>query len=115
MTVNPSTPCPTVFVRFFLRPGAEARAEAILRTMVAATRAEPGCRRYDLFRSATAEGAVLLALIEQYDNDEAIAAHRETPHYKAYRAEIVSLLTHPIEVTRLESLDVRGEAERRLV
>jgi quinol monooxygenase YgiN len=104
-----------VFVRFFLKPGAEVRAEAILRTMVAATRAEPGCRRYDLFRSTTAEGAALLALIEQYDDDEAIGAHRETPHYKAYRAEIMALLSQPIEVTRLESLDVGGEAERRLV
>ena len=115
MSASSPAAAPTVFVRFFVKPGAEASAESILRRMVAATRAEPGCRCYDLFRSLTPDGSLLLVLIEQYRDDAAIAAHRETSHYKVYRSEIPELLSQPIEVTRLEPLDVRGEAGRQLV
>lgn len=97
-----------VFVRFFAKRGREAQVEAILRTMVRATREEPGCRRYDLFRSTAADGGTAFALIERYADEVAVGAHRETAHYKAYREAIVALLTAPIEVTRLESLDERA-------
>lgn len=99
---------PMVLVRFFAKPGAEARVESILRTMVRATRQEPGCRRYDLFRVPAAESDAVFALVERYADEAAVLAHRETPHYKAYRANIVELLAQPIEVIRLEPLDARG-------
>lgn len=98
----------TVLARFVAKTGEEARVEAILRGMVAPTRREPGCRRYDLYRT-TANGTTVFCLIERYTGEEAIQAHREAVHYKAYRASIADLLAVPIEVTRLEALDAREE------
>lgn len=113
---------PLVLARFFPKPGAERRVEAILRGMVASTRQEPGCRRYDFYRTSVAAGgetkaaggtaaaasSTVFCLIEQYAGEEAIQAHRETSHYRSYRASIADLLAQPIDVARLEALDVRG-------
>ena len=100
---------PLIVARFVPRAGEEARVEAILRGMVASTRREPGCRRYDLYR-ASASGATVFCLIEQYSGEEAIEVHRGTPHYKSYRASIADLLAQPIDVSRLEPMDVQGGA-----
>jgi quinol monooxygenase YgiN len=100
---------PLIVARFVPKAGEEARVEAILRGMVASTRREPGCRRYDFYR-ASAAGGTLFCLIEQYSGEEAIEAHRATPHYKSYRASIADLLAQPIEVARLEAVDVRSSS-----
>ncbi|MGH8228950.1 MAG: putative quinol monooxygenase [Steroidobacteraceae bacterium] len=100
---------PLVVARFAPQAGHEARVQAILEGMVVSTRAEPGCRRYDLYRSAAA-GSTLFCLIEQYADEAAIEAHRQTPHYKAYRESIAELLASPIDVTRLDPLDVRASS-----
>jgi quinol monooxygenase YgiN len=96
-----------VFVRLFPHPGQEGRVESILRGMVEKSRQEPGCRRYDLFKASAASGGPIVCLIEKYADQAAVQAHRETSHYKAYRADIMSLLAQPIEVTVLEALDAR--------
>jgi quinol monooxygenase YgiN len=98
-----------IVARFVPKAGEDARVEAILRGMVPSTRAEPGCRRYDLYRTSTAAGTQF-CLIEQYAGEEAIEAHRATPHYKRYRASIADLLAQPIEVARLESIDVQDDS-----
>jgi quinol monooxygenase YgiN len=96
-----------VFVCCFPKAGQEAPVESILRAMVVSTRKEPGCLRYDLYTSVTAPGGTVFCLIEKYADDAAVGAHRETPHYKDYRAKIVDLLKRPIEVTILEALDAQ--------
>jgi quinol monooxygenase YgiN len=96
-----------VFVRFVPKRGEEARVERVLRTMVSPTRAEPGCRRYDLFQAAGASGERIFCLLERFADEAAVEAHRETVHYKEYRANVVPLLAQPIEVTRLEVLDAK--------
>ncbi len=97
-----------VFVRFHVKPGSEARVEAILQDMVVKTRLEPGCRRYDLYQATAASGGRMYCLLEKYADEAAVLAHRETTHYKDYRANIVDLLAEPIEVTLLEALNARG-------
>ncbi len=96
-----------VLARFHPQPGQEARVESILRGMVVNTRQEPGCHRYDLFQAESPSGARIFCLIEKYADPAAIQAHRETPHYKEYRANIMSLLAQPVEVTILEPLDAK--------
>lgn len=85
-------------------PAPEARDDAarILDGMVAPTRAEPGCRRYDLFEEE--DGS--LHLLECYDDRDALEHHRDTEHYKAYRAAITEHLSSPIAVKVLEPRDV---------
>ena len=101
------TMSPLVFVRFFPKAGQEPRVESILRGMVAETRKEPGCRRYDLYESRSASGARIFCLLERYADADAQQAHRETAHYKAYRATIMDLLEQPIEVNLLDPRDER--------
>ena len=96
---------PVIVVRFDSKQGMHDQVEAVLRTMVTATRAEEGNRRYDLFRSVDASGGVLFFLIEHYADDAAIAAHRETPHYKQYRTDILPLLQQPPAVQMLQAID----------
>ncbi len=98
----------SVFVRFFPKAGEASRVERVLRTMVPATRQEPGCQRYDLFQVAGRSPAEpVFCLIEKYADQAAVQAHRETEHYKTYRASVVPLLEQPIDVTILEALDER--------
>jgi len=98
---------PVIVVRFDPKPGMLEQAEAVLRTMVAATRTEEGNRRYDLFRSADPSGAALLFLIEHYADDAAAAAHRESSHYKQYRVDIMPLLQQPPMVQLLHAVDAK--------
>jgi quinol monooxygenase YgiN len=97
-----------VFVRFYPKADQEEAVESILRGMIGNTRSEPGCRRYDFYRSTLAPSGTMFCLIERYVNDAAIQAHRETRHYKDYRARIMDLLERPIDVTVLEPLDERS-------
>jgi len=97
----------TVFVRFEPKPGAEARVEGILRGMVRKTREEPGCLVYDLMQGSDPSGASRFYLLEQYCDEDAVQAHRDTEHYKAYRAAILDQLEQPPIVALLEPLDVR--------
>jgi len=98
---------PLVVVRFEPKPGLHSKVEAVLKPMVEATRAEPGNRRYDLFSSADATGVVLYYLIEQYADAAAGALHRETAHYRQYRAGILPLLVQPPQVQILQPVDAR--------
>jgi quinol monooxygenase YgiN len=98
---------PLVVVRFDPKPGMHEQVEAVLRTMVPATRSEPGNIRYDLFRSVDAAGAPLLFLVEHYADDAANSAHRETEHYKQYRAAVLPLLQQPPSVQLLQALDCK--------
>ncbi len=47
-------------------------------------RDEPGCRRFDVLIPKEGEGR--LTFYEVYDDDDALAAHRQTPHYSAFAA-----------------------------
>lgn len=93
----------SVVATFSPKEGQGFAVEQILRGMIQPTRAEPGCQRYDLFKSTAAEAKFVL--IEAYDGQSALEAHRETVHYKSYRARIMDLLKEPIGVVVLETLD----------
>jgi quinol monooxygenase YgiN len=81
--------------------------EHILRGMAVASRKEPGCLRYDLYR--TAESPALFVLEESYRDAAALEAHRATDHYRAFRPRIADLLSQPIQVQVLHRLDVVGD------
>ena len=50
-----------------------------LEQMVAPTRAEPGCRSYQVFRSRQDDS--VFVLVEEYDDEAAFDAHRSTDHF----------------------------------
>lgn len=91
-----------VIARFMPRPQARSALRALLDAMITATRAEDGCRSYDLYESA--DGGELV-VFERYRSRIALDEHRSSPHYLNYRAKVSELLTRPIAVTVLAPLD----------
>ncbi|MOA03415.1 putative monooxygenase [compost metagenome] len=95
----------TIYLIARVQAKAEHRAEveAELRRMVAATRAEPGCLRYDLF--ADQDGGAGFSLFEAYADQAAVDAHRASAHYQAFRGRIGDWLAAPTAVQELQALD----------
>jgi quinol monooxygenase YgiN len=86
------------------KPGCEDALEAAAAQVVAASRAEPGCLRYDLWRESGYGRRYLID--ELYVDRAAYEAHRATPHYAAFRAIILDLLETPPATSLADALDV---------
>lgn len=84
------------------RPGKADELAALLDTMVAPCRAEPGNLRWDIWQDQA--DPTRFVLDELYRDKDAIAAHRETPHFQAYvekindLAERTALILDPVQV-----------------
>ena len=63
---------------------------------------EPGCRRFDVL--VPHQGSDWLRLYEIYDGETAMAHHRTTPHYLAFRDAIKSMIASTI-IERFELAD----------
>lgn len=96
----------TIYLIARVQAQAEHRGavEAELRRMVAASRAEPGCLRYDLF--VDQDGGAGFSLVEAYADQAAVEAHRASAHYQAFRGRIGDWLAAPTAVQVLTALDV---------
>ncbi|WP_028536434.1 putative quinol monooxygenase [Paludibacterium yongneupense] len=97
----------SVFASLVPKPEHVADVEAELKRMVAATRAEVGNRRYDLFRQADGEAG--FHLFEAYADQAAIDAHRTSAHFLAYRAKMADWLSEPPAVKVLLAIDAQQE------
>ena len=71
------------------RPGKAADLKALLVSMAPRCRAEPGNLRWDVWEDKSQPSRYVLD--ELYRDDDAVAAHRATPHYQSYLAQIGSL------------------------
>jgi quinol monooxygenase YgiN len=71
------------------RPGKAEALQALLLGMASDCRAEPGNLRWDVWRDQA--NADHFVLDELYADNAAVAAHRETAHFKAYVASINDL------------------------
>ncbi len=71
------------------RPGKVAELKALLVGMAPHCRAEPGNLRWDVWRDASNEDRYVLD--ELYRDAAAVEAHRSSPHYQAYLAQIPGL------------------------
>lgn len=93
-----------LFASLSARPEHRDALEAALREMVGPSRAEPGNLRYDLF--ARADGSPAFDLFELYADAQAVEAHRQSPHYQAFRARIGDWLAAPVEVRLASPLEL---------
>ncbi|HVJ38148.1 MAG TPA: antibiotic biosynthesis monooxygenase family protein [Stenotrophomonas sp.] len=86
------TPNPIVVIaRWTMAAASLAEVLALLPDLQRQTLLEPGCLGYEILQSAEAPNT--LVLIERYRDAQAIAAHRESAHYRAIVAgRIVPLL-----------------------
>ena len=98
-----------IIASFYPNAGQENDVETILKGMVGPTRNEPGNEIYDLYaKTADSDGAPSFHLFERYKDGDALQAHRETEHYKAYRAKITEYLSDPIGVNVLKAVDAKN-------
>jgi autoinducer 2-degrading protein len=82
----------TVIARYQVQTGMGDVVAATLAKHVTATRTEPGCIQFVAYRSRNDRDQFVL--YEQYIDEEAIEAHRQTPHFRSYvEGTIVPLLS----------------------
>ena len=73
-------------------PHVEAFAVAIAANARASREGEPGCRQFDVCRDAADPG--LFFLYELYDDEAAIAAHLQSPHFRQMDALTAAWVAH---------------------
>jgi autoinducer 2-degrading protein len=77
-----------LIARYYVVPGNAARVEEALRAMAERVKAdEPACLLYNA--NVDPENENLYCLYEVYESEDAIAAHRETPHFKEFIEGII--------------------------
>ncbi|HTQ22589.1 putative quinol monooxygenase [Mycobacterium sp.] len=99
------SPSIAVIARFTPHPESRAALRTLLQGMTTPTRAEDGCRTYDVYQSSD-DGD--LVLFERYRDRDALEEHRRSTHYVNYRARLSGLLTNPVEVSVLDVVDEMG-------
>ena len=67
---------------FRFPPEAVEQARPLMRAVIAATLAEPGCRAYSYAEDVAEPG--LFRVMEQWDSREALAAHFGTAHMREW-------------------------------
>ena len=96
-----------IIVRTQLKPGNRERfLAAMLENAQASVREEPGCLVFDIIEDR--ETPDCFHLYEVYRDEQALAAHKETPHYQASR-QIVTPLIESQSVTRADVLALNPE------
>ncbi|MGS0891237.1 putative quinol monooxygenase [Burkholderia stagnalis] len=93
-----------VMASLFPKPEHAQAVEAELRGMVGKTRAEPGNRRYDLFREQG--GSPDLHLYEIYDDQAAFDAHLASPHFVAFSEKSADWFAAPPVIKVVSGIDV---------
>jgi quinol monooxygenase YgiN len=81
----------SIIVKTKLKPGTtQAFLDAMLPNAEASVRDEPGCHTFDVLQDRA--DPELFWLYEIYQDEAALAAHKETPHYQASRAVVNELI-----------------------
>ena len=80
-----------VLARWRVRDGQMDAVSRLLPELVAATRREPGNRRYDVYQ----RGADELILVESYADRAAFDAHRQSSHFQ--RLVVAGIVPHLTE------------------
>jgi quinol monooxygenase YgiN len=92
----------STIVRFHARERQEEEVAAALRDQFAPVRAEPGCARFEVFRSTRDKR--LFFIHSRWRGEAAFEIHAELPHTVRFLERIVKLIDHPLDVTRARGL-----------
>jgi autoinducer 2-degrading protein len=85
-------------VEFVVKEGRGDDFVALLTQLRDPTRAEPGCRAYDLLRST--DDPTRFLCVEEWVDEAAIEAHRQSPHVAAAGQALRDILAKPLAVRR---------------
>jgi quinol monooxygenase YgiN len=78
--------------------GKSKELKAVLLELIAPTRAEEGCIRYDLWQDQADER--LLTFVEEWSNEAALMTHLDTPHVARARQRYASLVAEDVVLRR---------------
>jgi len=87
-----------------VKPGQEDAFVAAARDCVAASRAEPGVLRYDVWRETEGERRVVFD--ELYVDDAAVQAHMASDHFKAFGTAARDLAAARPSITVAHAVEV---------
>ena len=87
-----------VIARSVARKGKESQLGELLRGMLAPTRAESGCKLYELYESGS-KGRFYF--YEIWESQAALNQHAASPHFKHLEQTVGELLQEPFEVNIL--------------
>src|ERR1700680_1166123 len=87
-----------VIARSVARKGKEDQLRALLQGMLVPTRAEQGCKSYELYES---DSTGRFYFDETWASEEALDKHTTTRHFKHLEQAIGELLKEPFEVNIL--------------
>ena len=96
-------------VTVFVQPGQIDAFIAATRENHAGSRREPGNLRFDVLQSAQDPSRFLL--YEVFASEEAVEAHRRTPHYLRWKAAVEPWMAKPREGARHAVLAPLDEAD----
>lgn len=91
-----------IFARFHARVGRESALAAALHDQVAAVRGEPGCLAIEVFRSV--RDSRLFWIHARWTDEAAFDIHAALPRTEAFVVRAESLMDHPFDATRAQSL-----------
>jgi quinol monooxygenase YgiN len=91
----------SVIARFVAGNGNEDRLRAVLQGMLAPTRAESGCKLYELYES-NSKGRFYI--YEIYESQAALDQHAASSHFKHLKQTVGELLQEPFEVNILRAV-----------
>jgi quinol monooxygenase YgiN len=90
-----------VIARSVARRGRESQLRELLRGMLAPTRAEAGCKLYELYES---DSKGRFYFHEIWESQAALDQHAATPHFKHLEQTVRELVQEPFEVNILEKI-----------
>jgi quinol monooxygenase YgiN len=90
-----------VIARSVAHLGRENQLRELLRGMLAPTRAESGCKLYELYES---ESKGRFYFYEIWEDQAALHQHAASPHFKHLEQSIRELVREPFEVNMLEEV-----------
>src|SRR5580692_3199456 len=96
-----------VIARSVARGGRENQLRDLLRGMLAPTRAESGCKLYELYES---DSKGRFYFYEIWESQTALDKHAASPHFKHLEQTIGELIQEPFEVNTLEKIQAGAAA-----
>jgi quinol monooxygenase YgiN len=96
-----------VIARSVARRGREDQLRELLRGMLAPTRAELGCKLYELYES---DSKGRFYFYEIWESQGALDRHAASPHFKHLEQTIGALVQEPFEVNILERIQIGAAA-----
>ncbi len=87
-----------------IKPGTEEQAVSACRKMTEAVhKHEKECLLYEPYMPT--DGSLKIYFLEKYTGMEALEAHRQSEHYKEFRAAVTGIFAEAPEVTLLNPLE----------